>query len=224
MAEFLHAGWAPCDTFEIMRIWRNQAMKRARSVPAETGAPDVVDVLRSAAERLDAVAAEARAAAEGIRADGNAMIASGRGSASRRAVAAGVAGSLADRAAQLQADADELRALLDRSARLLVANGHAPEAGGNVLPMPAAPSAPPAVTAVPDRGDEPDANGAGPSDRAPRPPATRPEISEGVRLLATQMAVAGSTHDEIEGMLRRQFGVQGAEGILDQVLGPRAVA
>jgi hypothetical protein len=40
--------------------------------------------------------------------------------------------------------------------------------------------------------------------------------TEGLRLLATQMAVAGSTHDEIETRLRDEFGVEDASALLGE--------
>jgi hypothetical protein len=42
-------------------------------------------------------------------------------------------------------------------------------------------------------------------------------VSEGARLLATQMAVAGSTRDEIAWRLREEFGIQDATAILDEI-------
>jgi hypothetical protein len=44
--------------------------------------------------------------------------------------------------------------------------------------------------------------------------------SDGARLLAAQMAVAGSSRDEIEARLRDEFGIQDAGPILDGILGP----
>jgi len=44
--------------------------------------------------------------------------------------------------------------------------------------------------------------------------------SAGARLLATQMAVAGSSRDEIESRLRNEFGIQDAGPMLDAILGP----
>jgi hypothetical protein len=42
-------------------------------------------------------------------------------------------------------------------------------------------------------------------------------VSEGLRLLATQMSVAGATHEEIAGRLREEFGVTDPESILKRV-------
>jgi hypothetical protein len=55
----------------------------------------------------------------------------------------------------------------------------------------------------------------------PAPPAVGPQpdsgVSEGARLLATQMAVAGSTRDEIAWRLREEFGIHDATAILDEI-------
>ncbi len=63
---------------------------------------------------------------------------------------------------------------------------------------------------------------------APPPPAAPPIASvskeatpsDGARLLAAQMAVAGSSRDEIEARLRKEFGIEDAGPILDGILGP----
>lgn len=59
---------------------------------------------------------------------------------------------------------------------------------------------------------------------APPPPSgaqsAAPIPSDGARLLAAQMAVAGSSREEIETRLRDEFGIQDAGPILDGILGP----
>jgi len=60
---------------------------------------------------------------------------------------------------------------------------------------------------------------------SPRPDRRRaPGYStpEGVRLAATQMAVAGSSRSEIERCLRIQFGVRDADAALDEIFGTRS--
>lgn len=49
-------------------------------------------------------------------------------------------------------------------------------------------------------------------------PGTSP-VPEGVRLIATQMAVAGATRVEVERRLRRQFGIVDASPALDEIFG-----
>ena len=59
---------------------------------------------------------------------------------------------------------------------------------------------------------------------APPPPSGAQSAaaipSDGARLLAAQMAVAGSSRKEIETRLRDEFGIQDAGSILDGILGP----
>ncbi|MEX2108298.1 MAG: hypothetical protein WD827_05385 [Solirubrobacterales bacterium] len=57
---------------------------------------------------------------------------------------------------------------------------------------------------------------------APLAPPVRDagQPSEGARVLATQMAVAGSSRVEIEGRLQHEFGIREAKQILDAILGP----
>jgi hypothetical protein len=59
---------------------------------------------------------------------------------------------------------------------------------------------------------------------APPPPSGAQSAaaipSDGARLLAAQMAVAGSSREEIETRLRDEFGIQDAGPILDGILGP----
>jgi hypothetical protein len=47
------------------------------------------------------------------------------------------------------------------------------------------------------------------------------ESSAPARLLATQMAVAGSSRAEIESRLRSEFGIEDVGGMLDAILGPK---
>jgi cell division septum initiation protein DivIVA len=42
----------------------------------------------------------------------------------------------------------------------------------------------------------------------------------GARLLATQMAVSGSSREDIAGRLRTEFGIEDSTAILDAILGP----
>jgi hypothetical protein len=55
-------------------------------------------------------------------------------------------------------------------------------------------------------------------------PAPEPEIrradAAGARLLATQLAVSGSSREEIAERLRNGFEIEDADAILDAILGP----
>ena len=55
-------------------------------------------------------------------------------------------------------------------------------------------------------------------EREEAPP--RPENAAGARLLATQMAVSGSSRREIEARLRSGFEIEDTGAILDAILGP----
>jgi vacuolar-type H+-ATPase subunit H len=60
---------------------------------------------------------------------------------------------------------------------------------------------------------------------APEPIELRPAAAEantpaGARLLATQMAVSGSSREEIEAKLRNGFDIEDTASILDAILGP----
>ncbi len=61
----------------------------------------------------------------------------------------------------------------------------------------------------------------------PQPPPAPGRVggtppSDGARLLATQMAVAGSSRAEIESRLRNEFGIRDAGPMLDAILGREA--
>jgi hypothetical protein len=69
-----------------------------------------------------------------------------------------------------------------------------------------------------------------PTAESDDPPALRPALAEdpdpapgsaaGARLLATQMAVSGSSREEIEARLRNGFEIEDTSSILDAILGP----
>ena len=63
--------------------------------------------------------------------------------------------------------------------------------------------------------------GVGPADAHRPDPAGRgrPPVPEGVRLIANQMAVAGSSRVEIARRLQRQFGIADAGPALDEIFG-----
>jgi vacuolar-type H+-ATPase subunit H len=70
-----------------------------------------------------------------------------------------------------------------------------------------------------DAAAEPDPAPGPEADLAPEPPA-RIGTPAGARLLATQMAVSGSSREEIEARLRNGFAITDARPILDAILGP----
>ena len=92
------------------------------------------------------------------------------------------------------------------------------QGGPAPAPPQAVPPPPPAPVAQPQAAPSPP-----PPAPAPVPQAAPPGqgfdsgVSEGARLLATQMAVAGSTRDEIAWRLREEFGINDATAILDEI-------
>ncbi len=81
---------------------------------------------------------------------------------------------------------------------------------------PARPSQAPPRMPRPDYG----AAGVGSLPRREDPVAAgRPVIPEGVRLIATQMAIAGASRVEIERRLQRQFGIADSQSVLDEIFG-----
>lgn len=64
------------------------------------------------------------------------------------------------------------------------------------------------------------------SEPAPTPPkrsvTSGAPASAGARLLATQMAVAGSSRDEIASRLENEFGIADSRAMLDGILGPES--
>jgi hypothetical protein len=80
-------------------------------------------------------------------------------------------------------------------------------------PAPAPPAPPAPQPSEPPQFSEPQA----PPDAPQAPMSDSSGVSEGARLLATQMAVAGSTRDEIAWRLREEFGIHDASAILDEI-------
>ncbi len=182
---------------EIRFPMRRRGTRRAGPPVAEQ------DALASMAEQireLDAAAAQASIriaeAAEQLR---EGVIATR--SPTRAELLAGVGGALADRTEAIREDCGRLTALIDRTAKL-VAERDAGNGG------PASPSADHPTETV-GRADE---------EHGPAPPHG---VSEGLRLIANQMANSGATRTEIEHRLRTQFGVRDAEQALDDIFGNR---
>jgi hypothetical protein len=181
----------------------------------------VAQVLDVASNRIREVVDSARGAARGIRAATDSY-----GDATgvdpnridRERIAVELMEALAERAEQLSQDADGLAALLERARERLT---------------------PPPPQAVPSpNGDERGSLAKRVTERFDRPahserpgrfqarlrqdvPARRlaqpQDVPAGLRLLATQMAIAGSTRQEVEARLRSEFGVVDATSVLAEV-------
>jgi cell division septum initiation protein DivIVA len=121
-------------------------------------------------------------------------------------------GSLADLTDSLVAQAEAIRA---QSERLIFALQEAKrQLGSAEVGGPAAPARPSHLSAVEPVGE-------------PLEPAATESRSHqgegsaaGARLLATQMAVSGSSREEIEIRLRNGFEIEDTASILDAILGP----
>ena len=138
---------------------------------------------------------------------------------------ADLADTLVARADAIRAECDQLAALLERARTAIEPAAGETSAGPSALDEPETvehePEAVPAGLAADmldgeiaaqlegSAWDGPVANG-----RDGSPPA-----SEGVRLIATQMAIAGSTRAEIKARLRDQFGIADVQPVLEEIFG-----
>jgi vacuolar-type H+-ATPase subunit H len=118
---------------------------------------------------------------------------------------------LLDQADSLQREAERMQTLLGE-AKLRI-SPEQPE-GGNPAPAdredPHAPREAPRLRAL-----------AHPDEPAPEAEAS-PGDAAGARLLATQMAVSGSSREEIEERLRSRFEIEDTSPILNAILGPES--
>jgi cell division septum initiation protein DivIVA len=122
--------------------------------------------------------------------------------------------ALLGQAASLQREAERMQTAL-AEAKLRIDPGQPEEAGERQgdSPRPVEPAPPreaPRLRAVAHPEEPP------PASEAPQPDAA------GARLLATQMAVSGSSREEIEQRLRNRFEIEDTNPILDAILGPEA--
>jgi vacuolar-type H+-ATPase subunit H len=189
-------------------------VRRRKDLPAQPR-----DLRAGTSERLEAIVEAAERAAERVideaeekagRYIEEARAQADREAEERLAGLAGLSDGLLEQAEALRRRAEDLEgALRDLKERL---GAGAPEAtaaaAGRQRPVRlAAVAAPeddvPPVAAAPE----------------PSPPPGRGSAA-GARLLATQMAVSGSSRGEIEARLRDGFEIEDTSGILDAILGP----
>jgi len=134
---------------------------------------------------------------------------------------ADLAESLVTRADGIRAECEQLSTLLERAKRMV--DTAAPAPGANhpgPAKKPAAPARPSSPgAAIPLEADWDAARGALEGPVANGRSGGRPPASEGIRLIATQMAIAGSTRAEIQDHLRERFGVNDAKPVLDEIFG-----
>lgn len=165
----------------------------------------------STAERLEAIVEAAEKAAEKVIDDAEAQarhyLAQARAEAERlgegrTAELSDLIDSFLSQAVSLRREAESLQATLE-GAKSQVETGARPQ--------------PPRLRAV-DHGESPAA-----PVPAPVPVEAVEEKSTdaaGARLLATQMAVSGSSREEIDRRLRNGFEIEDTKAILDAILGP----
>jgi hypothetical protein len=222
-----------------MRIFGRQGEDLGPEVP-------ISSTLDLSAERIEAIVAAADRAVADIQAEAAALRGSepSNGSRiSRQRLVADLADSLVARAEGLRREAAELSGVLTRASDRLreadeAANGLSPYVGAEAsraddpatieAAEPTAPPAPPHEglrAKVADRFTS--GERAAHKDRrssfrrrstaVPRDRSEPVPSAEGLKLLATQMAVAGSNRDEIEDRLRHDFGIEDVGELLGDV-------
>jgi hypothetical protein len=211
-----------------LRVRGRGSRRSAEEAPARP--KDPLDVMASEIRALDAAAERA---SQGINAAAESLNESSGHSSARLELMGGVASALVERADQIRADCARLSGLMDRTSKLIAErDGREPTSAAPPAPPEPAPSPVSEVTEV-TIYPEPEADEQAPSEPAPRPRWLERDderddepsqssvggTSEGVRLIATQMAIAGSSRAEIERRLRIQFGVVDAEKALDDIFG-----
>ncbi len=173
------------------------------------------------AERLEAIVEAAERAAAGVIDDAEAQarryLSQARAEADR--LAEDRTGELSElieallaQAITLQRDAERLQVTLEVARDRVLGDRREEPAVKEEPPRIEAEAAAPRLRAV----DEPEARPEPLADPAPEP---RGEAA-GARLLATQLAVSGSSREEIAERLRNGFEIEDADAILDAILGP----
>lgn len=178
------------------------------------------DQLRAdTAERLEAIVEAAERAAESVIDDAEAQarryLAQARAEADRMSDGkllelSDLVETLIGQAASLQQEAERLQATLEAAKSRIDGeeSRSAPE--------------PPRVDERPEEPQAPRLRAVGEEEPAPAVPAPAPDRVDaaGARLLATQMAVSGSSREEIDERLRNRFEIEDTTAILDAILGP----
>jgi hypothetical protein len=169
------------------------------------------------AERLEAIVEAAERAAQGVIDDAEAQahryLAQARAEADH--AAEGRVGELSDlletllgQAVALRQEAERLQGTLEAARERVGVGPDASEEPPQIEPVA------PRLRAVADAG--------APSELSVEAPAAPRGDPAGARLLATQLAVSGSSREEIAERLRNGFEIEDADAILDAILGPEA--
>jgi hypothetical protein len=125
---------------------------------------------------------------------------------------------LHDQADSLQREAERMQTLLEE-AKFRV-KPEQPEGGKPVVSTAAEAAAAPEDSAL--RGQAPRLRAVTHPEQPVSGPETPATDAAGARLLATQMAVSGSSREEIEQRLRNRFEIEDPRPILDAILGPES--
>jgi vacuolar-type H+-ATPase subunit H len=129
--------------------------------------------------------------------------------------------SISDLTDSLVAQAEEIRSRSDRLLASLEQAKSQLAAGGSVQPRAVAEAPLAAATEPATRGSH--LSAVAPVEErevAAEPPREERGTPAGARLLATQMAVSGSSREEIAARLRTGFEIEDTSAILDAILGP----
>ena len=183
------------------------------------------DLRTTTAERLEAIVEAAERAAEGVIDDAEAQARrylqesreqAERESSGRVEALSGLTDSLLEEAGALRRQAERLQATLEEAKRRLEEGilTEAPETPEERLDHPPAPISK-VMHLTPVAAPIAEAEAV-----APDPGAASGNNAAGARLLATQMAVSGSSREEIAHRLRSGFDIEDATAILDAILGP----
>jgi hypothetical protein len=226
-----------------MRIFGRESVESARA--GGTKSP-VSRALSISSSRIGEIVSAATAAAADIRSEADALRGSGGSTdskISRERLVAELADSLVARAEELKRDAANLADVLERASKRLDAGAGAPTTDSSATtespaPTEAKPAKPIVVSAGAHRlgsgelqdkvADRFEASEPAPatgrrvafrrrSSASPRPVQPTTPSADGLRLLATQMAVAGSNREEIEERLLKDFGVEDANSLLGDI-------
>jgi hypothetical protein len=170
------------------------------------------DLRATTAERLEAIVEAAERAAEGVIDDAEAQarrylaqarVEADRLAEDRAAELADLVDSLLGQAVSLRREAERLQETLEAARSQIEGEERVPR------PEP-----------VEDREEQPEAPRLRAVEHEPAEADGRRTDAAGARLLATQMAVSGSSREEIELKLRNGFQVEDTDAILDAILGP----
>lgn len=184
---------------------RPQASSAARRVEA------IIEGAERAAERvIDEAEANARAYLAEAEAEADRTV------EARLAALAELTDSLVAQAESIQRQAELLSTSLREAKQALEAEGAEP-----AVADPGEPAPPPRLAAV-ERPVEPELSSVQAAPVEALDERREHGTPAGARLLATQMAVSGSSREEIAARLRTGFEIEDADAILDAILGPEA--